>query len=116
LLVVFGCGGDRDAGKRPEMGAAVKAGADRAFLTSDNPRGEDPELILDAIEAGFVAAEGAASFERNADRRAAIAAALAAAGKGDVVLIAGKGHETVQITQTERRDFDDRRVALELLA
>jgi len=116
LLVVFGCGGDRDTGKRPEMGAAVKAAADIAFATSDNPRSEDPEAILDAIETGFNAAVGPATLERDSDRRRAIAAALGEAAPGDVVLIAGKGHETVQITRNERREFDDRRVAMELLA
>lgn len=116
LLVMFGCGGDRDRGKRPEMGAAVKAGAALAFLTSDNPRSEDPERILDAIEAGFHAAAGDARLVRNVDRRAAIAAALSEARPGDVVLLAGKGHETVQILGQERRAFDDRRIAMELLA
>jgi UDP-N-acetylmuramoyl-L-alanyl-D-glutamate--2,6-diaminopimelate ligase len=116
LLVVFGCGGARAPGTRPEMGAAVKAAANQAFMTSDNPRSEDPELILDAIEAGFHAAEGTCELWRNADRRAAIAAAVAEAHAGDVILIAGKGHETVQIINTERREFDDRRVARELLA
>lgn len=116
LLVVFGCGGDRDQGKRPQMGAAVKAGASIAFLTSDNPRNEDPELILDAVEVGFQAAVGGALLVRNVDRRAAIAAALDEARPGDVVLIAGKGHETVQIIGREQRAFDDRKVAMELLS
>lgn len=116
LLAVFGCGGDRDRGKRPEMGAAVKAGATIAYLTSDNPRSEDPEAILDAVEAGFEAAAGDARLVREVDRRAAIALALTEARPGDVVLVAGKGHETVQILGNERRAFDDRLVVQELLS
>ncbi|MDF1798738.1 MAG: cyanophycin synthetase, partial [Planctomycetota bacterium] len=114
ILCVFGCGGDRDQGKRPEMGAAVARLADAAYLTSDNPRGEDPERILDEVEAGMQG--GRASIVRTADRRAAIAAAIADARSGDVVLIAGKGHERVQLVGDSVIEFDDRRVAEELLA
>ena len=95
------------------MGAAVAGGADVAFLTSDNPRGEDPEVILDQVEAGMATAT---EVHRTADRRAAIAAAIAEARPGDVVLVAGKGHERVQLAGGKVIEFDDRRVAEELLA
>jgi UDP-N-acetylmuramoyl-L-alanyl-D-glutamate--2,6-diaminopimelate ligase len=112
VLLVFGCGGDRDRGKRPEMAAAAERGADAVWVTSDNPRTEDPEMILDEILTG---ASARAAFRRDADRRAAIRGALEAAAAGDTVLIAGKGHETVQIMGTEERPFDDRAVAREIL-
>lgn len=112
LTVVFGAGGDRDRGKRPEMGRVAAAGADRAVVTSDNPRSEDPDVIADAIEAGM----GDAPRLRLTDRREAIARALADAGPGDVVLLAGKGHETYQIWGTEKRPFDERAVVREWLA
>lgn len=115
LIVVFGCGGDRDRGKRPYMGAAVKSLADIAVLTSDNPRSENPDAILDEIEIGFQGAVGHAELWREVDRKRAIQRAVDAARPGDVVLVAGKGHETVQIIGEERRPFDDRLVALELL-
>jgi UDP-N-acetylmuramoyl-L-alanyl-D-glutamate--2,6-diaminopimelate ligase len=112
VLCVFGCGGDRDPGKRPLMGAAVAAGADLAVLTSDNPRSEDPQAIADAVLTGMAGAEVRVEL----DRRAAIAAALAAAGSGDVVVIAGKGHETGQTFAHQRTTpFDDRVVAREEL-
>jgi UDP-N-acetylmuramoyl-L-alanyl-D-glutamate--2,6-diaminopimelate ligase len=112
VLCVFGCGGDRDPGKRPLMGAAVAAGADVAVLTSDNPRSEDPQAIADAVLAGMVGAEVRVEL----DRRAAIAAALAAAGPGDVVVVAGKGHEAGQTFAQQRTiPFDDRVVAREEL-
>jgi UDP-N-acetylmuramoyl-L-alanyl-D-glutamate--2,6-diaminopimelate ligase len=114
VLVVFGAGGDRDRGKRPQMGEVAARLADYAFLTSDNPRSEDPEAILDAIEAGFRAAGGRG--ERHVGRREAIRAALAAARPGDLVLIAGKGHETTQTIGTAVLPFDDRQVAAEELA
>lgn len=116
LIVVFGCGGDRDQGKRPHMGAAVKQEADIAILTSDNPRTEDPEAILDAVEVGFKGAVGHAELVREVDRRKAIELAIGLARPGDVVLVAGKGHETVQIIGAERRPFDDRSVVKEFLA
>ena len=115
VLLVFGCGGDRDRGKRPLMGAAAARTADRAWVTNDNPRSEDPKTIADAILAG-VPEGAAASFNVVLDRRAAIAAALAAAGPGDLVLIAGKGHETTQTTAGVVTPFDDREVARELLS
>jgi UDP-N-acetylmuramoyl-L-alanyl-D-glutamate--2,6-diaminopimelate ligase len=114
VLLVFGCGGDRDAGKRPQMGAIAARGADRAWVTNDNPRSEDPESIADQIEAGAAGAPPG-RMARLLDRRAAIAAALAAAQAGDVVLIAGKGHETTQTIGDQVLPFDDRRVARGLL-
>jgi len=114
LLVVFGCGGDRDRAKRPLMGRAVAEAADRLFVTSDNPRSEDPQAILDDIYTG-IEAEGRARAVREPDRREAIRRACAEAHGGDIVLIAGKGHETVQITGDESLPFDDRQVAREVL-
>jgi len=114
VLVVFGCGGDRDRGKRPLMGAIGARLADLAFVTSDNPRTEDPLAIIDAIVAG-VAAEHLRRVVVEPDRRAAIALCLAEARAGDVVLIAGKGHEQGQLIGDRRIPFDDRSVAQELL-
>jgi len=122
LIAVFGCGGDRDRGKRPLMGRAAGDAADLVVVTSDNPRTEDPGAILDAIlpgleEAGLrrlseaEARGGARGFTVVEDRRAAIALALASARAGDAVLIAGKGHEDYQIVGTERRHLDDREEA-----
>jgi UDP-N-acetylmuramoyl-L-alanyl-D-glutamate--2,6-diaminopimelate ligase len=111
VLAVFGCGGDRDRGKRPLMGAAAARGADVAWVTNDNPRSEDPAAIAAQIVAG--APQGALRVEL--DRRAAIAAAIAEARPGDLVLVAGKGHETTQTVGTQVLPFDDRRVAHELL-
>ena len=110
LIVVFGCGGDRDRGKRPQMGAVAEAGADRVILTSDNPRTEDPERILNDIEAGMRGAK----HERLEDRRAAIARALDLASPEDMVLLAGKGHETYQIRGTTSYPFDEKVVVGEL--
>ncbi|MGI8937113.1 MAG: UDP-N-acetylmuramoyl-L-alanyl-D-glutamate--2,6-diaminopimelate ligase [Iamia sp.] len=111
LLVVFGCGGDRDATKRPLMGEAA-AGADRVVLTTDNPRSEDPGAIIEAVRAGIPPDTDLAV---EPDRRAAIALALAEAVPGDIVLLAGKGHETTQVVGDQVRAFDDRAVALEVL-
>src|SRR5262249_45490869 len=111
LLCVFGCGGDRDPGKRPLMGAAVAAGADLAILTSDNPRSEDPQAIGDAVLAGLTGADARVQL----DRRAAIADALAVARPGDVVVVAGKGHETGQTAGGRTVPFDDRVVTREEL-
>jgi UDP-N-acetylmuramoyl-L-alanyl-D-glutamate--2,6-diaminopimelate ligase len=113
LIVVFGCGGDRDRGKRPLMGAIAAAKADLAIVTSDNPRTEDPEAILDDIEAGMQGA-GAAPHERIEDRREAIERALAIAGEDDVVVLAGKGHETYQIRGTTSHPFDEKAIVHEL--
>ena len=111
LVVVFGAGGDRDRTKRRPMAEAVARVADVSIVTSDNPRTEDPERILDDLEQGL---EGS-PHERITDRRAAIARALEIARPGDMVLLAGKGHETYQVVGTERRPFDERRVVRELL-
>jgi UDP-N-acetylmuramoyl-L-alanyl-D-glutamate--2,6-diaminopimelate ligase len=104
LAVVFGCGGDRDAGKRPEMGAIAAKSADRIIVTDDNPRSESPAAIRAAIMAGTV---GAAELMEIGDRRDAIRAALAALAPGDVALIAGKGHERGQIVGEEILPFVD---------
>ncbi len=116
LGVVFGCGGDRDRGKRPIMGEIAARLADRAWVTSDNPRSERPEAIIEEIVAGVVRVAGAR--ERCAtepDRRLAIRAALDWAAADDAVVIAGKGHETYQIVGARVLDFDDRAVAREIL-
>ncbi|HEY0560743.1 MAG TPA: UDP-N-acetylmuramoyl-L-alanyl-D-glutamate--2,6-diaminopimelate ligase [Frankiaceae bacterium] len=107
LVVVLGCGGDRDAGKRPLMGRAAADGADLAVLTSDNPRGEDPDAILAAVRAGVP--EGA-SVIVEPDRAKAIALAVQGLGAGDTVLVAGKGHETGQDLGDRVLPFDDRAV------
>jgi UDP-N-acetylmuramoyl-L-alanyl-D-glutamate--2,6-diaminopimelate ligase len=112
LTVVFGCGGDRDRGKRPEMGRIAEAGADRAIVTSDNPRTEDPQKILDDIEAGMTQGR----HERIEDRHDAIARAIAGAKAGDVILLAGKGHETYQIRGTVKYPFDEREIVHEIIA
>ena len=112
VVVVYGCGGDRDREKRPLMGSVVASGADIAFLTSDNPRGEDPAAIAAEVMEG-VPADREPCVEL--DRRAAIRAALSQAGPGDVVVIAGKGHETGQTAGGATRPFDDRVVAREEL-
>ncbi len=114
LLVVFGCGGDRDRSKRAPMAAAVGRFAQIAFLTSDNPRSEDPEAILDEIQPGF--AGSATVVHRVVDRGEAIRAAIAAAEPGDTVLIAGKGHETYQVFKDCVVPFDDRLEAARALA
>ncbi len=105
LIAVFGCGGDRDAGKRPLMARAAEEGADIVVLTSDNPRTEDPERILADIAAGFARPE---KILREADRAAAVRLAASIARAGDAVLVAGKGHEKYQIIGTEKIRMDDR--------
>jgi UDP-N-acetylmuramoyl-L-alanyl-D-glutamate--2,6-diaminopimelate ligase len=122
LITLFGCGGDRDRTKRPLMAAAATRGSDLTIVTSDNPRTEEPQAILDMIVAGIdraaIAEVDAASLSAAArgfavipDRRAAIRAAVSAARPGDVVLLAGKGHEDYQIIGTQRLHFDDREEA-----
>jgi len=113
LLVVFGCGGDRDQGKRPLMGAAAAERADHVVITSDNPRGENPSAICEQVAAGAGAARAQVVVE--VDRRAAIRLALQIANPGDVVLVAGKGHETTQVIGSEVIPFDDRAVVAEEL-
>ena len=110
LVVVFGCGGDRDKGKRPEMGGIAERKADLAIVTSDNPRSEDPEAILDDIEKGMQRT----NHERIEDRRAAIERALASANPADVIVLAGKGHEDYQIRGTEKLPFDEKVIVSEL--
>ncbi|HXF57231.1 MAG TPA: UDP-N-acetylmuramoyl-L-alanyl-D-glutamate--2,6-diaminopimelate ligase [Actinomycetota bacterium] len=114
VIVVFGCGGDRDRGKRPLMGEASTRLADLSVVTSDNPRSEDPLSIIREVETG--ARRGGGRYLVEPDRRAAIALALAEARPGDVVLIAGKGHETGQEFADRVVPFDDRAVAREELA
>jgi UDP-N-acetylmuramoyl-L-alanyl-D-glutamate--2,6-diaminopimelate ligase len=114
LTIVFGCGGDRDRDKRPQMGSAAIAGADRVVVTSDNPRGEDPAAIIDAILGGM-RDHDRRQVVVEPDRRAAIALALRDARRGDVVVIAGKGHETTQTIGQRVVDLDDRVVARDLL-
>jgi UDP-N-acetylmuramoyl-L-alanyl-D-glutamate--2,6-diaminopimelate ligase len=113
LIVVFGCGGDRDRGKRSLMGEVATRLADLAVVTSDNPRSEKPEDIIAGIEVG--ARRGGGAFAVEPDRRAAIRLGLAEAGPGDVVIIAGKGHETGQQFRDRTIPFDDRAVAAEEL-
>ncbi len=123
VIVVFGCGGDRDQDKRPLMGGVAARRADVTVITSDNPRSEDPAAIIDDIVAGIAerpagrpAESGAGADVRiEPDRRRAIGLALTEARPGDVVVIAGKGHETEQVIGACRHPFDDRQVALELL-
>ena len=111
IITVFGCGGDRDHAKRPIMGRLAAELSDVVIATSDNPRTEDPEKILDDIERGI----GDKKHERIADRRAAIFRAIELAEAGDVVLILGKGHETYQILNSGTIHFDDREVAHEAI-
>lgn len=113
VVCLFGCGGERDRGKRPEMGAVASRLADVALLTSDNPRGEDPLVILDEVRAGMT---GPAEVVVEPDRAQAIRLAVSLARPGDVVLLAGKGHETVQMVGEQARPFDDRAEAARALA
>jgi UDP-N-acetylmuramoyl-L-alanyl-D-glutamate--2,6-diaminopimelate ligase len=108
LICVFGCGGERDAGKRPLMGEIAARLTDVAIVTDDNPRGEDGDAIVAQIVAGM---HGAASMAVERDRAKAIAQALQLAHAGDVVLVAGKGHETYQESAAGKRPFDDMAVA-----
>jgi UDP-N-acetylmuramoyl-L-alanyl-D-glutamate--2,6-diaminopimelate ligase len=122
LIVVFGCGGDRDRGKRPLMGQLAARDADLAIVTSDNPRTEDPRSIIEMVVEGVrreslpeldatQLAEATRGFHVEADRQTAIRRAVGATRPGDVLIIAGKGHEDYQIIGTTRRHFDDREEA-----
>ena len=112
LWAVFGCGGDRDRTKRPEMASVAETLADRVVMTSDNPRTEDPEAILDDVEVGLATPSHATRIASRAD---AIAFAAREAAPGDVIVVAGKGHETYQIVGTTKRPFDDRAVLRDAL-
>jgi UDP-N-acetylmuramoyl-L-alanyl-D-glutamate--2,6-diaminopimelate ligase len=111
LIIVFGAGGDRDRGKRPKMGAVSERLADVAIVTSDNPRTEDPDLIIDEIETGMTR-----PHERITDRERAIARAIELAADDDVVLLAGKGHETYQVRGTTNYPFDERAIVQTLFS
>ncbi|MHB8781219.1 MAG: UDP-N-acetylmuramoyl-L-alanyl-D-glutamate--2,6-diaminopimelate ligase [Candidatus Geothermincolia bacterium] len=114
VIALFGCGGDRDRDKRPQMGRWAGRLADYSFITSDNPRSENPETILDEIEAG-IKPEAAGAYSRVADRRQAIYEALFMARPGDLVVVAGKGHERGQIFADRVVPFDDVEVVREML-
>jgi UDP-N-acetylmuramoyl-L-alanyl-D-glutamate--2,6-diaminopimelate ligase len=127
VIAVFGCGGERDAGKRPLMGTAAAEGADLSVVTSDNPRNENPDDIISQVTPGLEkgglrrissgkAKSGEKGYLVEADRKTAIETAISLAKEDDVVLIAGKGHETYQIIGAEKRAFDDREVAARALA
>ena len=117
VITVFGCGGDRDPGKRPKMGQVAVRESDWVVLTSDNPRTENPRVILQQIEMGIrdIPASQRCSYEVIADRAQAIIRAIDVARHDDLVLIAGKGHEDYQILGTEKIHFDDREVAREAI-
>jgi UDP-N-acetylmuramoyl-L-alanyl-D-glutamate--2,6-diaminopimelate ligase len=106
LIVVFGCGGDRDRGKRPIMGRIAGTNSDLAVVTSDNPRMENPDAIIDDIEQGM----GGMPHRRITDRLAAIQSVLNEGRRGDTILLAGKGHETYQIIGSDKIDFDEREI------
>jgi UDP-N-acetylmuramoyl-L-alanyl-D-glutamate--2,6-diaminopimelate ligase len=114
VLLVFGCGGDRDPGKRPAMGRIAAVGAELCWVTNDNPRSEDPEKIAEAIVQGVLAENGHPRV--CLDRLQAIQAAVLEAQPGDVVLVAGKGHEDYQLVGNQRLAFDDRVAAQTALA
>ena len=115
LIVVFGCGGDRDKTKRPRMAHVAETLADTVIVTSDNPRSEDPQAIIEQICEGF-SSEKRRSVQIEPDRKKAIFLAISQAQRGDVVLIAGKGHETYQIIGTRKYDFSDTLAAQEALS
>lgn len=114
VILVFGCGGDRDRGKRKRMGEIAARLADFSVITSDNPRSEEPQFIIDEILKGFMSARHG-RYEIEADRKKAIERALQKAVEGDVVLIAGKGHETYQIFKDKTIHFDDREIVREII-
>jgi UDP-N-acetylmuramoyl-L-alanyl-D-glutamate--2,6-diaminopimelate ligase len=112
LIAVFGCGGDRDSSKRPQMGEIAEALADQIVVTSDNPRSEDPEQIIADILTGLKRLK---DVTVEVDRASAIRRAVLSAGSKDVVVVAGKGHETYQILNDRTIDFDDRKEVAEAL-
>mgnify|MGYP002130214049 CR=1 FL=1 len=112
IITVFGCGGDRDRTKRPKMAAAAEQGSDICIVTSDNPRSEPPEAIIADAVRGFARPKNHASI---VDRKEAIKVALENAREGDIVLIAGKGHEDYQEIQGVKHEFDDRRIVRGLI-
>lgn len=114
IITVFGCGGDRDRSKRPEMAAVAEKYSDRVFVTSDNPRTEDPEAIINETMTGF-SAEGLRKAIAITDRKNAIRTAVMTAPEGAVILLAGKGHETYQIIGHEKRDFNEYGIVKEIL-
>jgi UDP-N-acetylmuramoyl-L-alanyl-D-glutamate--2,6-diaminopimelate ligase len=119
LITVFGCGGDRDRTKRPLMGAVASRLSDVIVMTSDNPRSEDPQRIIDEIQRGITPAtrkDAAQQLLTIVDRRAAILKAIEVARPGDLILIAGKGHETYQVIGDKTLPFDDVAVARDALA
>jgi UDP-N-acetylmuramoyl-L-alanyl-D-glutamate--2,6-diaminopimelate ligase len=113
VITLFGCGGDRDRAKRPLMGEAAGRGSDLVVLTSDNPRSEDPRSIMNDALVGLQ--RSGVKYIIEVDRRKAIAAAINEARPGDIVLLAGKGHENVQVTRAGSLPFDDAEVAREVL-
>ena len=113
VITVVGCGGDRDRTKRPVMGEAACEYSDKAIFTSDNPRGEDPQEILNEMEAGLNSA-ARRKFISIADRKQAIKTAINMAGPRDIVLIAGKGHEKYQEIKGVKHHFDDKEVLMEM--
>jgi UDP-N-acetylmuramoyl-L-alanyl-D-glutamate--2,6-diaminopimelate ligase len=113
VITLFGCGGDRDRSKRPLMGEAAGRGSDFVVLTSDNPRKENPLAIINDAVVGVQ--RSGVKYTIESDRRAAIRTALSAARARDIVLLAGKGHERVQIVGRTSIPFDDRQVAAEVL-
>jgi UDP-N-acetylmuramoyl-L-alanyl-D-glutamate--2,6-diaminopimelate ligase len=108
IITVFGCGGDRDRGKRPLMGEAAASGSDVVILSSDNARGEDPQAIADDVQAGIDATGRDIETHQIPDRGEAIRFAISLAQPGDTVVIAGKGHESFQVIGDRRSSFDDR--------
>jgi UDP-N-acetylmuramoyl-L-alanyl-D-glutamate--2,6-diaminopimelate ligase len=118
IITVFGCGGDRDRGKRPKMGRVAALFSDLTIVTSDNPRSEDPLGIIKEVEEGVregIAKAGQGEYVVQADRRLAIERAVREARPGDLVVIAGKGHEDYQIIGKTKHPFDDRIVAREAI-
>jgi UDP-N-acetylmuramoyl-L-alanyl-D-glutamate--2,6-diaminopimelate ligase len=115
IITVFGCGGDRDRLKRPKMGEVASEFSDFVFITSDNPRTEDPDRIILDIEVGMKR-QTSSSYKVVPDREEAIKAAIMMAGKGDIVLLAGKGHEDYQIVGKEKKHFDDKEIAQKHIA